>query len=1030
MFGSYADFIKSYNLSINSGGMAETQVAAQLDTINRKIEQVKASMEGLLVNTGNSGLATGIKGMLDVINDFLKGLQKIPASAYQIAGVTAIAGTGFLVLSKTLSFLNAGLIGLSTALKTTAVVETEGTVASGVKSAALGVETVATNAATTATGRLGIAATVATGGLNLIIGALIAAAAGGAVYATALGSSDTAAENTIQKNNDLIAAKKQEIEMNQKQVEFIGTLGQSYIKLQQNLKDVGNDESKATQIKKDLGATEDELAKIVGQDGLERITTSDNIQESIKLEQEAHSKKSSSIQGEIKDLINQQVQYTNNQIQLTQDRIDALKSETSAWGLLAQAQQLAMNTYAGFVQGEIDFNNAASNIVGKDNYQALVGKASDNEALQAELDRLAKWKPSSVTEEIDALTQKMTDLKMQANKTELSGYGSGSENRIGGNETTPYEPKGKKGRKEGTGETAYQQAKKAYEEAVAAAKYQSEAVDGKKFTSNDQLYLYSSMLGDVPKTDNKNHQETLDFQKGQYELMTKKQKEQLDLQKAQLETAIAEEKITKRDAFDKEIEMLTTIRDKALLNSTEREQAEQNLYKKIKERNDYEMSIAKKRAEINKQYITDIQALIDKQIEYNEKVGLISKSQAIAYKVQQNESTYSQKSAENEKAIGGMVNPKEGNADDMIAAYRAYINAKTDLDRADTEKQIEELSKDFIKTQEFLAKGEQIQAEYEKKKRDLSQETFEYVNRYEIAALTSYKSGLEQSLNGILNKTMSWAQAMKNIFSSMWKGVASQFSTDFTQKMTKNLTQLVYGKKDTKDNKQGSGAKNNQVAQEKAVQNQLTSVVQQGVTQRASLKTTQNATEIATDQVKNTTEITANATKNAAVTASDQEANANAVKGTQLAMMQMLEMMAIMWAISALFGGGGSSTSESTSSVSLGRSPNSYYQTPTPVSQITVPSFDIGAQQLPEDTLAMVHKNEMILTPDLADNIRSLGSGNSSSGNSRTRTGNTTFNVNASAIDGRGMKHALNNSSRDMATVINKEYRNFNRPNK
>ena len=78
---------------------------------------------------------------------------------------------------------------------------------------------------------------------------------------------------------------------------------------------------------------------------------------------------------------------------------------------------------------------------------------------------------------------------------------------------------------------------------------------------------------------------------------------------------------------------------------------------------------------------------------------------------------------------------------------------------------------------------------------------------------------------------------------------------------------------------------------------------------------------------------------------------------------QMLAAMAIMWALSAIFGGG-SSTETSTSSVNLGRSPTSYYSTPSTISQIQVPSFDTGALQIPQDVLAMVHQNEMVIPAD------------------------------------------------------------------
>ena len=64
LFGDYADFIKACNLSIQSTGFSEGQVAAQMDTISRKAEQLKATLTGVLSGAGNSGLSVAIKGML------------------------------------------------------------------------------------------------------------------------------------------------------------------------------------------------------------------------------------------------------------------------------------------------------------------------------------------------------------------------------------------------------------------------------------------------------------------------------------------------------------------------------------------------------------------------------------------------------------------------------------------------------------------------------------------------------------------------------------------------------------------------------------------------------------------------------------------------------------------------------------------------------------------------------------------------------------------------------------------------------
>ena len=215
LFGDYADFIKAYNLSIQSTGFSEGQIAAQMDTISRKAEQLKATLTGVLSGAGNSGLSVAIKGMLTSVNDFLKGLQQIPASTYQSVGAIAKLGVEAYAGFKSLSFLVSGITGMRNAILTVQAAKAADTastiantsasnanatakvagatasrgsaVAVEAEAAAKEVDTVATTEATAATGAWATATTIATGGVNLLIAGLIAAAVGTASYTESLG---------------------------------------------------------------------------------------------------------------------------------------------------------------------------------------------------------------------------------------------------------------------------------------------------------------------------------------------------------------------------------------------------------------------------------------------------------------------------------------------------------------------------------------------------------------------------------------------------------------------------------------------------------------------------------------------------------------------------------------------------------------------------------------------------------------------------------------------------------------------------
>jgi hypothetical protein len=162
---------------------------------------------------------------------------------------------------------------------------------------------------------------------------------------------------------------------------------------------------------------------------------------------------------------------------------------------------------------------------------------------------------------------------------------------------------------------------------------------------------------------------------------------------------------------------------------------------------------------------------------------------------------------------------------------------------------------------------------------------------------------------------------------------------------------------------------------------------------------------------------------NSAIVASSQSTAAT-VQATTAQMMGWI--MAVLALFSLFGGGGGSSTETSTSSVNLGRSPDSYYMTPTPVMQSTtfnVPSFDIGGN-IERDMFAMVHKGEMVLTPEQADVIRNTARTNSNGSMGGGANANIKSNVTVSTVDSRGFERVLNDYNRQLSKNVKKGIRN------
>jgi len=323
MFGDYAEFIKNYNLSIQSAGVADQQVKSQLDTINRKVEQIKANMSGVLMGAANAGLGRYIKDWLDSINMFLKGLQQIPTEAFAVVGTLAKFAVTIYTLSKFVGLLTTGFAALSVVSATSAV--------------ALEAEAIAANTAAAATGRLATAVTVSTGGLNLVLAAIIAAGVGATMYATSVGQAVDAIDKETQATQDSIATKESQLAMNAKQVEFIGTLGSAYTTLQSKLVEVQGDEIKTAEIQKNMEATHKELAIVVGQSAADRILASSDIKTAIADEQKVHAEKAEEIKSAMHRLVQKQIDLADTTINQCNERIGAINAEAIAFDKAADA---------------------------------------------------------------------------------------------------------------------------------------------------------------------------------------------------------------------------------------------------------------------------------------------------------------------------------------------------------------------------------------------------------------------------------------------------------------------------------------------------------------------------------------------------------------------------------------------------------------------------------------------------------------------------------------------------------------------
>jgi hypothetical protein len=86
--------------------------------------------------------------------------------------------------------------------------------------------------------------------------------------------------------------------------------------------------------------------------------------------------------------------------------------------------------------------------------------------------------------------------------------------------------------------------------------------------------------------------------------------------------------------------------------------------------------------------------------------------------------------------------------------------------------------------------------------------------------------------------------------------------------------------------------------------------------------------------------------------------------------------------------------------------------------------MDIGGN-IEKDMLIYAHKNEMVLTPEQADVIRTTAkNGGSIGGGGNSSNANIRSNISVSTVDSRGFDRVLRNYNRDLSKQVKKGIRN------
>ncbi len=335
------DILLGTAASIGSTGSTMEYLKVQMDTIQRKAAQTKASLLEIFNNAGDDGLRRMIKNVLDAIDQLLIGLTKVPSGVFE--GTAAIGG--LLLAYKALSGPIMNVVAAVKVLTTAKVAETVAVAANTtanevniVSSQGATLSTIqrsaATQASTAATAEATIATTAMTRAQALSTVTMAAATAGLTLLAGAIalviwesGKEEKAARERAQNLKDADSAAQQMISQYQRQIDLLPKLVNAHKSLSDSLKISGTSIERQTQIKKQLEEVTKALIITVGKDGAKQLESANFSEKAVQIQVDALNTLIAKQNEARKNMLTDQQSEINNQLKKNTEELEQTKEK-------------------------------------------------------------------------------------------------------------------------------------------------------------------------------------------------------------------------------------------------------------------------------------------------------------------------------------------------------------------------------------------------------------------------------------------------------------------------------------------------------------------------------------------------------------------------------------------------------------------------------------------------------------------------------------------------------------------------------
>lgn len=322
------EYLEALRLSSTSMGFTNAQVGMQLDTIQKKIQQIAAQWEKMMTTAGNGTMSTVIKGMLDGVLSLFKWIERLPSSIAMVS----FAMLGLLVIHRKW--------GSVFKIMKTSVVSGWNKMTHAAEKYARA-SRIASGNTTGFKGKLqglkgaagGLASEIGT--LTGFMGGWVGIAVSAIAIAGQLALSWRFNREEVQQQIDTHSQLLQSYEETYGRLqESTGVLEQfinAYYSLNEKQKEYAEGSEEAKQAAEEIQIAHDGIIQILGEEQTNFVLTADNSDEANQRMTQAVQKRQDELAQQIKHEKAQLFQAAQAVRQQTQDNLDSLQHEKKGW---------------------------------------------------------------------------------------------------------------------------------------------------------------------------------------------------------------------------------------------------------------------------------------------------------------------------------------------------------------------------------------------------------------------------------------------------------------------------------------------------------------------------------------------------------------------------------------------------------------------------------------------------------------------------------------------------------------------------